>query len=153
MINLLKILFSRFLCRGTPYWTVELEKLDHEKLLSHVTEMIASSNLTALGNSHVTIAWAPSIFEELKLLLLWGTSMKIDVTAICFDDKAMAAIVDPRGISFEAELRPKVYHITMALSPNTEGVYSNDMLESEPNKTPKRFAFTGTVTRNLFFHD
>jgi tRNA splicing ligase len=80
-----------------------------------------------------------------------GSIIPMNITEICYDDKAIAAVVkvsDKIPQDLKSYLNSKIPHITIATAPGVKPVYSNEMLNSNDKKCIK---FSMQVTGVLKF--
>lgn len=103
----------------TVYWAVLLDEKSRNMLKAAIPPK--HDNVYA---EHVTILFAPTDKQDVKMFARWGERVELFVTGVAEDEKGQAVIV--HGIE---RVGGGIPHVTISCADGTKPVYSNNLLQ------------------------
>jgi hypothetical protein len=119
-----------------PYAAIFLDKYCQDLLLFWWQEIHKFSLHENVKAHHITIKYDPSPADLLHIPI--GETAKVQIIGIAQDEKAQAVVVEQTGRVF-TPIANKYPHITIAVAPGIQAVYSNELIEKrwESIRSPK----------------
>lgn len=122
-MDLLRRVLSRWTeAKGKPYAAVFLDDSSQRRLIAWWQERVGIPLLANLKAHHMTIKFDPS--NEVLRGLPIGEEGHLQVVGYAADERGQAVLIRSNVRSYNNHP-----HVTVAVAPGTEGIYSNDLLK------------------------
>lgn len=120
------------------FWAIDVGQIEKK-----IDWLITHPDYTAVNRNHITLAYQTDAeFELIDSMYTVGQILKIHVNSLAFDEKAVALMVEKDFFGHN-----EIPHITLALKDGIKPVYSNTMLQNNPNIIPMKMEILGHVVK------